>query len=137
MTALVATDAAAPEAAVLPLLRRVALRYLPLLFLCYVVSIIDRVNVGFAKTQMQQALQFSDVVYGLGAGIFFVGYFIFEVPSNMLLARVGARRWIARILMMWGRRQQGSLSSRRRRSSTCCASCSVCSRPASFLASCC
>jgi MFS family permease len=102
MTATVATEAAAPEGAVLPLLRRVALRYLPLLFLCYVVSIIDRVNVGFAKTQMQQALQFSDVVYGLGAGIFFVGYFIFEVPSNMILARVGARKWIARILMMWG-----------------------------------
>jgi MFS family permease len=90
------------DAGLLPLLKRVALRYLPLLFLCYVVSIIDRVNVGFAKTQMQQVLQFSDVVYGLGAGIFFVGYFIFEVPSNMLLARIGARKWIARILIMWG-----------------------------------
>lgn len=90
------------EAEVLPLLRRAALRYLPLLFLCYVVSIIDRVNVGFAKTQMQQALQFSDTVYGLGAGIFFIGYFFFEVPSNMVLARVGARVWLARILIMWG-----------------------------------
>jgi len=93
---------AGPDDSLVPLLRRVALRYLPLLFLCYVVSIIDRVNVGFAKAQMQQTLQFSDVVYGLGAGIFFVGYFLFEVPSNMLLARIGARRWIARILILWG-----------------------------------
>jgi len=92
----------APDAGTLPLLKRVALRYLPLLFILYVVAIIDRVNVGFAKLQMQQALQFSDVVYGLGAGIFFVGYFLFEIPSNMLLARVGARKWIARILIMWG-----------------------------------
>ena len=91
---------AAVDTSLLPLLKRVAWRYLPLLFLCYVVSIIDRVNVGFAKLQMQQALEFSDVVYGLGAGIFFVGYFLFEVPSNMMLARVGARKWIARILLM-------------------------------------
>ena len=75
----------------LPLLKRVALRYLPLLFVLYVVAIIDRVNVGFAKLQMQQALQFSDVVYGLGAGIFFIGYFLFEVPSNLILERVGAK----------------------------------------------
>jgi MFS family permease len=95
--------ASAPiDASVLPLLKRVALRYLPLLFLLYVVAIIDRVNVGFAKLQMQNALQFSDVVYGIGAGIFFIGYFLFEIPSNMLLARVGARKWIARILIMWG-----------------------------------
>ncbi|AEG94674.1 MFS transporter [Ramlibacter tataouinensis] len=84
------------------LLNRVALRYLPFLLVCFIVSIIDRVNVGFAKMQMQQALEFSDVVFGLGAGIFFIGYFLFEVPSNMILARVGARRWIARILMIWG-----------------------------------
>lgn len=99
---LAAPQAAPLDAGTLPLLKRVALRYLPLLFLCYIVSIIDRVNVGFAKLQMQQALQFSDVVYGLGAGIFFVGYFLFEVPSNLLLARIGARRWIARILILWG-----------------------------------
>jgi MFS family permease len=86
----------------LSLLKRVAIRYLPLLFLLYVVAIIDRVNVGFAKLRMQDALQFSDTVYGIGAGIFFIGYFLFEVPSNMLLARVGARRWIARILILWG-----------------------------------
>ena len=84
----------------LPLLKRVAFRYLPLLFILYVVAIIDRVNVGFAKLQMQESLQFSDTVYGLGAGIFFIGYFLFEVPSNMFLARIGARKWIARILIM-------------------------------------
>lgn len=71
-------------------------------FLLYVVGIIDRVNFGFAKLQMQQALRFSDVVYGLGAGIFFVGYFLFEIRSNIVLARVGARKWIARIPIMWG-----------------------------------
>lgn len=102
MTTLDAPRAAPLDDGLLPLLKRVALRYLPLLFLCYIVSIIDRVNVGFAKLQMQQALEFSDVVYGLGAGIFFIGYFLFEMPSNMLLARVGARRWIARILILWG-----------------------------------
>lgn len=84
------------------LLRHAAWRYLPLLFLAYVVAIVDRANAGFAKLQMQQALQFSDLVYGLGAAAFSVGYFLFEVPSNMLLARVGARRWIARILILWG-----------------------------------
>ncbi|WP_372958850.1 MFS transporter [Marinobacter sp.] len=91
-----------PDQDVAPLLRRAALRYLPVLFIAYIFSIIDRVNVGFAKLQMQQDLHFSDVVYGLGAGIFFIGYFLFEVPSNMMLARVGARRWIARIMIMWG-----------------------------------
>jgi MFS family permease len=95
--------AAAPiEGNVLPLLSRVALRYVPLLFVLYVVATIDRVNVGFAKLRMQEALQFSDTIYGIGAGIFFVGYFLFEIPSNMVLARVGARKWIARILILWG-----------------------------------
>lgn len=96
------TATAPIEQALLPLLKRVALRYLPLLFLLYVVATIDRVNVGFAKLRMQEALQFSDTIYGIGAGIFFVGYFLFEVPSNLVLARVGARKWIARILILWG-----------------------------------
>lgn len=77
-------------------------RLLPLLFACYIVSFLDRVNVGFAKLQMAGALGFSDAVYGFGAGIFFIGYFLFEVPSNLILARVGARRWIARIMLTWG-----------------------------------
>ena len=81
---------------------KVTWRLLPLLFLCYVGSYLDRVNVGFAKLQMLNDLKFSDTVYGLGAGIFFIGYFIFEVPSNMILHRVGARLWIARIMITWG-----------------------------------
>jgi D-galactonate transporter len=82
--------------------RKVGWRLLPLLFVCYIVAYLDRVNVGFAKLQMQSALQFSESVYGLGAGIFFLGYFLFEVPSNVVLHRVGARRWIARIMVTWG-----------------------------------
>jgi MFS family permease len=82
--------------------RKVGWRLIPLLFLCYIVAYLDRVNVGFAKLQMQGDLQFSEAVYGLGAGIFFIGYFLFEVPSNVVLHRVGARRWIARIMITWG-----------------------------------
>ncbi|CAG9273817.1 MFS transporter [Paraburkholderia unamae] len=82
--------------------RKVAWRLIPLLMLCYVVAYLDRVNVGFAKLQMSSALNLSDAVYGFGAGIFFVGYFLFEVPSNIILHRVGARVWIARIMVTWG-----------------------------------
>ncbi|SDI02599.1 MFS transporter [Variovorax sp. OV700] len=77
-------------------------RIVPLLMLCYVVAYLDRVNVGFAKLQMSQDLGFSETVFGLGAGLFFIGYFLFEVPSNVLLHRVGARVWIARIMITWG-----------------------------------
>ena len=81
---------------------KVTWRLIPFLLVCYIIAYLDRVNVGFAKLQMQNALGFSDVVYGLGAGMFFIGYFIFEVPSNIILHRVGARRWIARIMVTWG-----------------------------------
>jgi MFS family permease len=81
---------------------RVARRLLPLLFLGYFMAILDRVNVGFAKLQMADQLGISDAVYGFGAGVFFIGYFLFEVPSNLILARVGARRWLARIMATWG-----------------------------------
>ncbi|WP_245578999.1 MFS transporter [Inquilinus limosus] len=77
-------------------------RIVPFLMLCYVIAYLDRVNVGFAKLQMSQDLGFSEAVFGLGAGIFFVGYFLFEVPSNIILHRVGARVWIARIMITWG-----------------------------------
>lgn len=82
--------------------RIVILKLMPLLFMCYVVAYLDRVNVGFAKLRMLDDLGFSDAVYGLGAGIFFIGYFFAEVPSNLILHRVGARRWIARIMITWG-----------------------------------
>ena len=83
-------------------LRKVSRRLIPFLFLLYVAAYLDRINVGFAQLQMKNALGFSDSVYGLGAGIFFIGYFLFEVPSNLILARVGARVWIARIMITWG-----------------------------------
>lgn len=81
---------------------KVGWRLIPFLLLCYVVAYLDRVNVGFAKLQMLQDLSLSETVYGLGAGIFFIGYFLFEVPSNVILHRVGARIWIARIMVTWG-----------------------------------
>ncbi len=83
-------------------MRRVLRRYLPLLIVCFVVSFLDRVNVGFAALTMNRELGFSSTVFGTGAGLFFIGYVIFEVPSNLLLERVGARRWIARIMLSWG-----------------------------------
>jgi len=82
--------------------RKVDLRILPFLFLCYILAYLDRVNVGFAKLQMSADLGLSDAAYAFGAGIFFLGYFFFEVPSNLALHRFGARRWIARIMMSWG-----------------------------------
>lgn len=77
-------------------------RLIPFLFLLYLVAYLDRVNVGFAALEMNRDLQFSSAVYGLGSGIFFLSYTLLEVPSNLLLARVGARRWIARIMLTWG-----------------------------------
>jgi len=82
--------------------RKVSWRLVPFLLLCYVVAYLDRVNVGFAKLQMLNDLQFSETVYGLGAGIFFIGYFLFEVPSNLLLEKIGARKTLARITILWG-----------------------------------
>ena len=82
--------------------RKVTRRLIPFLFLCYILSYVDRVNVGFAKLQMQQDLGMSDTVFGAGMGIFFIGYFILEVPSNLMLQRVGARRWIGPIMIVWG-----------------------------------
>ncbi|KAF1010967.1 MAG: putative metabolite transport protein NicT [Pseudomonas fluorescens] len=84
------------------LYRKVFWRFVPLLMLGFMTAYLDRVNIGFAKLQMQQDLHFSDTIYGLGAGIFFIGYFLFEVPSNVILHRIGARRWLARIMVTWG-----------------------------------
>ncbi len=84
------------------LMARVTWRIIPFLGLCFLAAFLDRVNVGFAALQMQTDLKFSDSVYSTGAGIFFLGYFLFEVPSNILLERVGARLWIARIMIVWG-----------------------------------
>jgi MFS family permease len=82
--------------------RRIAGRLVPFLVVLFILAWVDRVNVGFAKLQMLQDLQFSEAVYGLGAGIFFIGYFLFEVPSNLLLEKIGARKTLARITILWG-----------------------------------
>lgn len=84
------------------LYRKVGLRVLPLLILGYMLAYMDRVNISFAKLQMQHDLGMSEAVYGLAAGIFFIGYLLFEVPSNLLLERIGARKTLARIMMLWG-----------------------------------
>lgn len=88
------------------LFSKITWHLIPLLFLCYIIAYIDRINVGFAKLQLREVLGVDDAVFGsvfgLGAGLFFIGYFLFEVPSNLVLQRVGARAWIARIMIVWG-----------------------------------
>ncbi|HKW02473.1 MAG TPA: MFS transporter [Vicinamibacterales bacterium] len=93
-------------------MRKVSLRLLPLLFLLYIASYLDRTNVGMAALQMNAAIGLSPAAYGFGASIFFIGYALFEVPSNIILARVGARRWIARIAITWGLVSCGMLLAR-------------------------
>ncbi|SAL80108.1 major facilitator transporter [Caballeronia arvi] len=82
--------------------RKIFFRLIPLLFLCYVVSYVDRVNISFAKLQFMHDLGFSEATYGLGAGLFFIGYVLFEVPSNLWMQRIGARRTLLRIMLAWG-----------------------------------
>ncbi len=82
--------------------RRIAWRLLPFLFILYFIAYLDRVNVGFAGLEMTHNLGFTDRVFGLGAGIFFAGYFLFEIPGALIVERWSARRWIARILITWG-----------------------------------
>ncbi|HFT8009110.1 TPA: MFS transporter [Burkholderia cenocepacia] len=91
------------------LFRKIAWRIVPFLFLCYVVSFLDRINIGFAQLQMKHDLGFSDAMYGLGAAVFYVGYVCCEVPSNMLLARFGARRTFTRIMLLWGLASTGMM----------------------------
>jgi MFS family permease len=81
---------------------KVAWRLMPLLIICYIIAFLDRINIGYAQIQMKETLPFSDAVYGLGAGIFFIGYFLFEVPSNLMLERIGARKTLLRIMFCWG-----------------------------------
>src|SRR5262245_5688705 len=90
-------------------IQRVRRRLFALLFAPYVVAWIDRVNVGFASLQMNDALGFSATVYGFGAGLFFVGYAFFEIPSNLILYRVGVRTWFTRIMITWGLLSAGTI----------------------------
>ncbi len=102
---LVAVDAVAlpdPSGGANALYAKVNWRIVPFLMLCYMVAFLDRINVGFAQLQMKQTLPFGDVIYGLGAGIFFAGYFLFEVPSNLALTKIGFRRTLVRIMTAWG-----------------------------------
>jgi hypothetical protein len=94
---LIVSDMAARRAS-----HKVARRLIPFLTLCYIIAFLDRVNVGFAALTMNKELGLTAEMFGFGAGIFFFGYFIFEVPSNLILERIGARRWIARIMISWG-----------------------------------
>lgn len=81
---------------------KISWRLLPLLIVCYIIAFLDRVNIGFAQLQMRETLTFSDEAYAFGAGVFFVGYFLFEVPSNLILEKIGARKTLLRILFCWG-----------------------------------
>src|SRR5271163_5293879 len=83
-------------------LRKITYRIIPFVMLLYFIAFVDRVNLGFAALTMNKQLGFSPGVFGFGAGIFFLGYFLFEVPSNVILHKVGARIWIARVLVSWG-----------------------------------
>ncbi len=82
--------------------RKIAKRILPFLFISYFIAYLDRANVAFAYAPMTRELGFSDAVYGLGTGLFFLGYFFLEIPSAVMVERFGARRWIARIMITWG-----------------------------------
>ena len=82
--------------------RRISRRLLPFLFVLYVIAFLDRVNVGYAGLEMSRDLHFSDRVFGLGAGIFSIGYFLFEIPGALIVERWSARKWMARILVTWG-----------------------------------
>ena len=97
-------DAGSDDSKVLEqaVVKKLMTRLIPFLAILYVFCLLDRGNVSIAALTMQKDLAFSDKVYGLGAGIFFIGYFIFEVPSNLIMERVGARKWIARIMVTWG-----------------------------------
>ncbi|HTD68734.1 MAG TPA: MFS transporter [Candidatus Limnocylindria bacterium] len=99
---LIALDESQQRAAI----SKINWRLIPLLFFCYIIAYVDRINVGFAKSHLREVLGVDPLVfnsvYGFGAGLFFIGYFIFELPSNLILQRVGARVWIARIMILWG-----------------------------------
>ena len=91
-----------PESTQGATIKKVFLRLMPVLFISYILAYIDRINIGFAAIRMNVDLGISPYIYGLGAGVFFLGYFVFEIPSNLMLEKTGARRWIARIMISWG-----------------------------------
>jgi ACS family tartrate transporter-like MFS transporter len=96
------TDATLARSLERRVIAKLSLRILPLIFLSYLVAVLDRANISYASVQMNASLGFSAAVYGFGAGVFFVGYSLFEIPSNLMMVRFGPRRWIARIMLTWG-----------------------------------
>src|SRR5260370_1789271 len=100
--AVTSTPHLAEKGAVDRLFSKISWRILPFLMLCYVIAFLDRINIGYAQLQMKQTLTFSDATYGFGAGIFFIGYFLFEVPSNLLLERIGVRKTLLRVMFTCG-----------------------------------
>lgn len=104
-------------------IKKVGLRLIPLMLVCYLVNYLDRINVGFAALHMNEDVGITATVFGWGAGLFFISYFLCEVPSNMALHRVGARRWIARIMITWGSFQPALPLFRGRYHSWLCDSC--------------
>jgi MFS family permease len=93
---------AVPSVAEQQLMRRIIIRLMPIVTIIYLIAIIDRSNIGFAKLQMMQDLHMSEAIYGLGASLFFIGYLVFEIPSTLAVHRFGARGWLARIMFSWG-----------------------------------
>lgn len=92
-----------PESAELSaVLRKISWRLIPFMFVLYIMSYLDRINVSFAMLQMKDALQFTDLIFGFGSGVFFLGYCVFGIPSNLMVERMGARRWISVIMVIWG-----------------------------------
>ena len=118
-------------------IRAISWRLIPFLVLAYFLSYLDRVNLGFAALTMNAELKFSPTVFAWGAGIFFIGYFIFEVPSNLALEKFGASRWIARIMVTWGIISALMALVRGSGVFTACAFCSVLPKPDFFRASFC
>ena len=114
---------------------KLSARLVPFLIVCYFVAYLDRVNVSFAALTMNQDLGLSATAYGLGAGIFFFSYFLFEVPSNLALERFGARRWIARIMFTWGLVSGAMVFVQGETASMSCGCCSARRRRGSFRAS--
>ena len=111
------------------ILAKAAWRLIPVMCLMYVVSFLDRVNIGFAALTMNRDLGFSPDVYGRGAGIFFLGYFLFEVPSNLMLEKIGARAWMCRIMVTWGLLSMACAFVQGRCPFMCCVSCWARRRP--------
>ncbi len=128
------SDAQQPQVDGAAVYRKIAWRLIPYIFVLYILAYLDRVNVGFAALEMKRDLHLTDSVYGFGAGIFFLGSSLFDLPSNLLLNKVGARKWIARIMITWGIIATAMMGVKGHIRFTQCGSSWVSVRPGSFRA---